>query len=56
MPLLDEFERFCTLLPKLTEAEQDDLQNWEREYVTGDGSSSSSDWPGWAAVIKRLEN
>ena len=56
MPSLDEFERIATLLPKLTEAERKDLQDWERKHVTGDGKFSSSDWPEWPAVIKRLQN
>lgn len=56
MPSMDEFERIATFLPSLTEAEREDLQEWEQKYVTGDGARSSSDWPGWAAVFKRLQS
>lgn len=56
MPSLDEYERIATLLPKLTEEELVILRAWEKQHVTGDGRFSSSDWPGWQAVIKRLQH
>ena len=56
MPTMDEFERIVTFLPKLTDAERQALEDWEKEHVTGDGATGSSDWPGWPDVFKRLES
>ncbi|MEE5092441.1 hypothetical protein V2H26_21065 [Xanthomonas euvesicatoria] len=56
MPTMDELERIVTFLPKLTDAERQALEYWEKEHVTGDGAAGSSDWPGWPDVFKRLES
>ena len=40
----------------LTAQERAELVEWERKRVTGDAKFGTSDWPGWPAVIARLQH
>ena len=53
-PLLLTAERMVAMADQMTQEEKNDLLNWERENVTGDGKFATTDWPGWRAVVARL--
>ena len=36
--------------------EREDLENWDREMVTGDGMFATSDWPGWGSTSERCQD
>ena len=46
-------ERLVVIQQSMTDEERDQLQEWERDHVTGDGRHATSDWPGWDEMIKR---
>lgn len=34
--------------------EREDLERWDSEMVTGDGTFATSDWPGWEKYIGKM--
>lgn len=49
-------ERLVDASEHLTAQERAELVEWERKHVTGDAKFGTSDWPGWPAVIARLQH
>lgn len=49
-------ERLVAMYEQLDEGEILQLAKWEKENLTGDSKCSTSDWPGWAGVFKRLHH
>lgn len=50
------FERLMLLNENLTQVERAELLAWETANVKGDGVKSTTDWPGWQAVITRISH
>ena len=53
---LARYERIITAAAAMSDIEKNELAAWERAHVTGDGQSSTSDWPGWDAIINRTSH
>ena len=49
-------QRIAALYPMMSHSEKQALAIWESEIVTGNGPFTTSDWPGWEAVFKRLSH
>lgn len=49
-------ERMISVQGQMSDKERAELSLWEKSKVTGDGLYATSDWPGWPAVIRRLQN
>jgi hypothetical protein len=49
-------QRIAALYPMMSHSEKQALAIWESENITGDGQFTTSDWPGWDAVFKRLSH
>lgn len=49
------FERFVDAHKRMTAEEIAALEEWEKENL-GDGKLATSDWPGWAGVLARLQH
>ena len=53
---LATYERLGEAIAVMTDSEKADLMEWEKTNVTGDGKSGTSDWPGLAAIVKRISH
>ena len=53
---LARYERIITAAAAMSDIEKNELAAWERVHVTGDGQRSTSDWPGWDAIINRISH
>lgn len=40
----------------MSDSEKNELKAWDKAFLTGDGQRSTSDWPGWDAVINRISH
>ncbi|HBO2102295.1 hypothetical protein [Pseudomonas aeruginosa] len=38
----------------MTADEKAAFEIWEKAHVTGDGTYSTTDWPGWEAIFTRI--
>lgn len=53
---LARYERIITAAAAMSDIEKNELAAWERAHVTDNGQSSTSDWPGWDAIINRISH
>lgn len=53
---ISKYERLIKAATVMTPVEKQELERWEKENVTGNGSLGTSDWPGWADVISRISH
>ncbi|MBA5689167.1 hypothetical protein [Rugamonas apoptosis] len=49
-------ERIITAATVMSDSEKNELGVWEQAHATGDGHYTTSDWPGWDAVINRISH
>lgn len=49
------FAHLKAVYDSMTDQERQALSEWEDEHVTGDGTYSSTDWPGWIDARARYE-
>lgn len=54
--ILAKIERVIEASMIMTPQEKAELHDWERRHIRGDGTVGTSDWPGWANIIKRLSH
>jgi hypothetical protein len=52
--MLLPFERMAAAHALMSDGEREMLQQWEAAHLGGPEQLSTSDWPGWPVIFKRL--